>query len=439
MSVVIAEVVPGSPACRANIRPGETLLAINGHAIHDVLDYRFYMTERRLLLEIESGAKRRRVRLQKEEYEELGLEFATYLMDKQHSCRNKCVFCFVDQTPPGMRESLYFKDDDERLSFLFGSYITLTNLSEEEVGRIERMHISPVNVSVHTMNPVLRVEMMKNPSAGRVLSYLRRMADAGIAINAQLVLCPGINDGDELRYSLEKLWELRPALRSVAAVPVGLTRYREGLYPLRSYTPEEAREVVACIHAYADRWEQACGDRIVYPSDEFFLLAGLPLPGPDYYGDYPQLENGVGLCTLLEDEFTRALAGAPVSVTPRSLSMATGAAAWPLIRRLAQRAMERVKGLSVQVYRIENDFFGHSVTVAGLITGRDLVGQLLGKPLGGELLIPQCMLRHERDRFLDDMTLEQAGEALGVPIRTTENDGYALLESMLGEELPPPL
>jgi putative radical SAM enzyme (TIGR03279 family) len=432
---LISDVLPGSPACRAKIKAGETLLSINGHRIHDVLDYRFYMTERRLLLEIESGEKRRRLRLQKGEYEELGLEFATYLMDRQHSCKNKCIFCFVDQTPPGMRESLYFKDDDERLSFLFGSYITLTNLCEEEVERILKMHISPINVSVHTMNPELRIKMMKNPSAGRVLSYLRKMADAGISINAQLVLCPGINDGEELCYSLDQLFTLRPALRSVAAVPVGLTRYREGLCPLRGYTPEEAREVISCIDRYAARWEQECGERVVYPSDEFFLLAGLPLPGPDYYGDYPQLENGVGLCTLLEDEFNDALETAPAAIPPRAVSCATGAAAFPLIERLAARAMAQVKGLTVRVYRIENDFWGHSVTVAGLITGQDLTGQLKGKPLGEELLIPQTMLRHERDRFLDDMTLLKAQLLLSLPIKTVENDGYALLESMLGAPL----
>ena len=433
---MISDVLPGSPAGRAKIRAGETLLSINGHTIHDVLDYRFYMTERRLLLEIESGGKTRRLRLQKGEYEELGLEFATYLMDKQHSCKNKCIFCFVDQTPPGMRESLYFKDDDERLSFLFGSYITLTNLSEEEIARIQRMHISPINVSVHTMNPELRIKMMKNPSAGRVLDYLREMADAGIAINAQLVLCPGINDGEELCYSLEKLWELRPALQSVAAVPVGLTRYREGLCPLRGYTPGEARAVIECIDRYAARWEQECGERIVYPSDEFFLLAGLPLPGPDYYGGYPQLENGVGLCTLLEDEFNDALKGTPTAIPPRAVASATGAAAFPLIKRLAAQAMERIKGLTVRVYRIENDFWGHAVTVAGLITGQDLTAQLKGKQLGEELLIPQTMLRHERDRFLDDMTLAEAQRLLGLPIKTVENDGYALLESMLGAPLP---
>lgn len=432
MGVLISGVAPGSPAARLNIEAGETLLAINGHAIHDVLDYRFYMTERRLLLDIEGEKGRRRLRIYKGEYEEPGLEFATYLMDKQHSCRNRCIFCFVDQTPPGMRESLYFKDDDERLSFLFGSYITLTNLSQEEVGRILRMHISPINVSVHTMNPALRVQMMKNPTAGRVLDYLRQMADAGIAINAQLVLCPGVNDGQELCHSLEKLYALRPALRSVAAVPVGLTRYREGLYPLRSYTQKEAREVIRCIDSYAGRWERECGERIAYPSDEFFLLAGLPLPGPGYYGDYPQLENGVGLCTLLEEEFTLALADAPASILPRRISSATGAAAFPLIERLARLAMERTAGLEIQVCRIENDFFGHSVTVAGLITGRDLIAQLKGRPLGERLLIPQTMLRHERDRFLDDVTLSQAEQALGLPIEPVENDGYALLSAMLG-------
>ena len=433
MSVKITGVSAGSPAARARLRPGGELTAINGHLIHDVLDYRFYMMESVLRLDVApAGGGVRRVRVRKGEYEELGLEFETYLMDRKHSCRNKCIFCFVDQTPPGMRETLYFKDDDERLSFLFGSYITLTNLSDEEIGRIVRMHISPINVSVHTMNPELRVKMMGNPSAGRVLGALRTLADGGIALNTQLVLCPGINDGDELRRSLDELERLFPAVQSIAAVPVGLTRFRDGLYPLRPYTPEEARQVIDAVHAYAERWERERGERIAYPADEFFLLAGMELPGNEYYGAYPQLENGVGLLTLLEEEFRAALDDTvPAARLGREVSVATGEAAYPLLSRLMREA-ERRLGIRVHVYCVYNEFFGRTVTVAGLLTGQDLSAQLRGRELGEELLLPAVTLRHERDRFLDDVTIEQLEAALGVPVRLVENSGEALLAALCG-------
>lgn len=435
MGVKIENVLPHSPAQRVRIRPGDTLIAINNHLIHDVLDYRFYMTEKKLGIElVRADGTEVKVQVLKGEYEDLGLEFATYLMDQKHHCHNKCIFCFVDQTPPGMRETLYFKDDDERLSFLFGSYITLTNLSLEEVDRIVRMHISPINVSVHTMNPQLRVKMMANPSAGNVLSYLKRLADGGIRLNIQLVLCPGINDGEQLRFSLDELGTLFPALQSIAAVPVGLTRYREGLYPLSPYTQEEARDVISILDEFGNRWQTLYGDRTVYAADEFYLKAGLPLPDYAYYGDFPQLDNGVGLLTLLEHEFLQALEDAPREIAPRTVSIATGEAAWPLMERLAQAACKKIHGLQVHVHRIVNDFFGHTVTVAGLITGKDLIHQLKDKPLGACLLLPQVMLRHEQDKFLDDVTLGELQETLQIGTKLIENDGYCLLDALLGQE-----
>lgn len=431
MSVKISGVSAGSPAARTRLRAGDVLVAINGHLINDVLDYRFYMTERLLLLDVAaSDGTEHRIRVRKGEYEELGLEFETYLMDRKHTCKNKCIFCFVDQTPPGMRETLYFKDDDERLSFLFGNYITLTNLSVEEVERIVRMRISPINVSVHTTNPVLRVEMMKNPSAGHVLRYLRILADGEIALNVQLVLCPGINDGEELRRSLRDLEELLPALQSIAAVPVGLTKHREGLTPLCCYTRDAARETIAIIHEFAERWEREFGSRIVYPADEFFQLAKLPIPSSEYYGDFPQLDNGVGLLALLEEEFRDAIEDGEAQ---REISLATGVAAYPLLSRLAKFAEEHVRGLKIHAYCIYNDFFGRTVTVAGLLTGTDLRAQLLGKELGEELLIPAVTLRHERDRFLDDITVEELEASLGVPIHPVENDGAALFAAFAGK------
>lgn len=434
MAVTVTGVDKGSIAERHRIKEGDKIVSINGHLINDVLDYRFYMTDPLLHIGLASkDGRERRVRVRKEEYEDLGLQFETYLMDRKHTCKNKCIFCFVDQTPKGMRETLYFKDDDERLSFLFGNYVTLTNMSLEEIDRIIRMRISPINVSVHTMNPALRVKMMKNPNAGNVLSYLPRLAAGGVKLNTQLVLCPGINDGDELRRSIEELGALWPQLESIAVVPVGLTRYREGLPELRTYTKEEARAVIGTVHEYSERWLRERGERLVYPADEFFLAAGYELPPYEYYGEFPQLDNGVGLLPLLEHEFLEALEDPPTPAGKREVSIATGAAAYPLISSLAARAQERVPGLRVHVHRVLNDFFGHTVTVAGLLTGQDLMRQLGGKALGGELLLPQVMLRHEQDRFLDDVTLEQLEEALGVPVRIVQNDGYELLDALILE------
>lgn len=433
MGVLILSVTPGSPAESAGIKAGEQIVSINRHLISDVLDYRFYMTERRLRIGLvsDSGSERT-VRLRKGEYEELGLEFATYLMDRQHTCKNKCIFCFVDQTPPGMRETLYFKDDDERLSFLFGNYVTLTNLSREEIDRIVRMRVSPINVSVHTMNPELRVSMMANPSAGQVLSYLKILADGGIALNVQLVLCPGINDRDELRKTMDELAKLLPAVQSVAAVPVGLTRYREGLYPLEPFSRLGALETISILHEYAESWQHEWEERIVYPSDEFFLLAELPIPPYPYYGEFPQLDNGVGLLAMLEYEFFEALEGAAEETEPRQLSIATGAAAYPLISHLCEAAMLQIRGLKITPYKIENVFFGPLVTVAGLLTGQDIQAQLAGKALGSALLLPQVTLRHEQDRLLDDMPIELLATALGTDIIPVPNDGFVLLDKMLG-------
>ena len=437
--IVITEVSPSSPAARYGIRPGDRLVSLNGHLIADVLDYRFYMMEKLLKVELlDSQDRRRELQIRKREYEDLGLGFETYLMDRQHTCKNKCIFCFVDQTPPGMRESLYFKDDDSRLSFFFGNYITLTNLTDQDIERIIRMHISPINISVHTTNPELRVKMMKNPRAGTSLKYVRELAEAGIKVNAQLVLCPGINDGEELRRSLRDLGELYPGVESIACVPVGLTDYREGLYPLNSYTREGAREVIDIINEFADHfeWFHGKGNRLAYPADEFFLKAELPIPSEAYYGEFSQLDNGVGMLALMDSEFTSALGLAEPKDLPavRRCSVATGEAAGPLIQRLVKQAEERFPGLQCPVYVIVNDFFGHNITVAGLITGTDLVKQLKGRDLGEELLLPANMLRHETDKFLDDMTLEELSSQLGVPVRPVENDGFQLLDALLGRQ-----
>ena len=328
MPVLIQSVQPGSYAARAGIQPGDTLAAIDGHPVNDLLDYRFYVTSRRIVLDLLRAGKTRSVQIRKGEYDDIGLEFETYLMDKQRSCKNKCVFCFVDQMPPGMRETLYFKDDDSRMSFLFGNYITLTNLTDGDIDRIIQMRISPVNISVHTTDPELRVRMMKNPRAASSLAYIRRLCDADIRVNSQLVLCPGYNDGPALERTLNDLGALYPNLQSIACVPVGLTRFREGLEPLRPYDRERARETIEIIHRFAGRMWETHGERVAYPSDEFFLKAELPVPEPRYYGAFDQLEDGVGTLALLREEFEDALADDPETSASGVLSTVTGEAAY---------------------------------------------------------------------------------------------------------------
>lgn len=435
MSVKIKDVEKGS-ICSKKISGGETLVAVNSHEINDVLDYRFYTSACKLKLEIENEKGRRRtVRIKKGEYDDLGLCFETYLMDKHHSCKNKCIFCFIDQMPSGLRESLYFKDDDSRLSFLFGNYVTLTNLTDKDIDRIIEMHISPVNVSVHTMNPALRVEMMKNPNSGTSLRYLGRLADAGIKLNTQLVLCPGINDGKELEFSLSELGKLYPAVQSIACVPVGLTKHREGLYELEAYNEKTAAAVIDMVDDFNIHFKHFNGETIAYAADEFYLSAHREIPSADYYGDYPQLENGVGMWRLLEDEFTSALEDSDFELSEkRHITAVTGAAAYPLIKKLAISAEKRYNKLSVNVIQINNSFFGESVTVAGLLTGQDILAQLEGKDLGDELIIPDSALRDGEDVFLDDMTLSDLSQKLGITVTPCIADGYALLENFLGGE-----
>ena len=434
--VRITQVDPHGYAQRLGICAEDALLTINGHEIRDVLDYRFYLTDTDVRLALLRDGKEYTVHLHKGEYEDIGLEFETPLMDKKHSCRNKCVFCFIDQLPKGMRESLYFKDDDDRLSFLHGNYVTLTNLTDADVERILTMHISPINVSVHTTNPELRVKMMKNKRAGEVLSYLGTLADAGIALCTQIVLCKGLNDGAELDRSMRDLATYLPALRSCAIVPVGLTKHREGLYPLEAFTPEECAAVIAQVNAFGDECLKKHGTRVFYCADEFYVRAGLPLPDEDYYEDYSQIENGVGLLTSLSSEFAFELDYLeellPSFRAPRTVSVVTGVAAYDHLSRLCRALEARVDGLTIHVYRAINHFFGESVTVAGLLTAKDVISQLQNKPLGDELLFPAVMLRADGDVFLDDLTPADLSAALNVPVRASENDGAKLLHALLG-------
>ena len=434
MAVKVFGVTADSYGAKAGICNGDELISINDHEIFDVLDYRFFIQGKKLSLNLNRNGEEVQVNIRKsDEFADIGLEFETYLMDKQHSCKNKCVFCFVDQMPAGMRDTLYFKDDDSRMSFLFGNYITLTGICEREVQRIIDMHISPVNISVHTMNPELRVEMMGNRFAGDALSNIKRFADNGIEMNTQLVLCPGINDGDELRFSLSELGKMYPAVNSIAAVPVGLTKYRDGLYPLKTYTKEEAEEVIGIIDEFNAHFSfYNNGHILAYASDEFYLLAERPIPDADYYGEFSQLDNGVGVCALLKEEFYHALESYEPGVINRKVTIATGYAAYDLLCELSNAAEKKFKGLTVNVQKIKNEFFGETVTVAGLITGKDFENQLKNTDFGDALLIPSVSLRNEKDKFLDDVTVEELSERLGINVTPVENDGYKLLEMLIG-------
>lgn len=424
MSVIIDSVKPGSPCFLDGIRKGDVLLTVDGNEIFDVLDYDYFCSDGDITLRIEASDG---VRTVYSKSPDAGLGFETYLMDKKQSCRNKCIFCFVDQMPAGMRESLYFKDDDSRLSFLFGNYITLTGISEREVKRIISMHISPVNISVHTMNPELRVAMMKNPAAGKRLDIIRRFAEGGVAMNTQLVLCPGYNDNEELEYSLNGLWKYYPAVQSIAVVPVGITKYRENLPPLRLFTAEEAAKQIAIV----DRFNASRG-HIAYCSDEFYLAAGIPVPDASYYNDYCQIENGVGMWRSLSDEFYDAL-GTADGYAAGSLHIATGVAARPLLSELSSAFAEKFPQADITVHGIVNDFFGHSVTVAGLLTARDIIAQLSGK-VSGTLVIPSCMLKTPQEPvFLDDVSVGELSDALGVKVIVTDGSGYDLCDIFSGE------
>ncbi len=437
MAVIINEVKPFSKCWFLGVRAGDKLVSIDSKEVDDVLDYDFYMSFLPVEMEFVT-AKGKTVKIRATN-ENVGIKFETFLMDKQHSCRNKCVFCFIDQLPKGMRESLYFKDDDSRLSFLFGNYVTLTNLTEHEIERIIAMRISPVNISVHTMNPELRVKMMNNKNAGKCLSIIKRFADAGIKMNAQLVLCPGINDGDELRFSLTELAKMYPSIQSIAAVPVGLTKFRDGLFPLKPYNKQTAGETIDIIEEFSSAFKAENGIRLAYPADEFFLLAGRELPPEEYYDEYPQIDNGVGLWTSLRDEFFEALSELDVTPVNREVTLATGTAAYPLMCEFAQ-AQEKKFGVKVNVVKIINNFFGEGITVAGLMTGTDLIAQLKGRNLGDKLLIPLVMTidytshSTDKNKFLDDITLKEAEKELNIEIVPTPNNGTQLLKNILGVE-----
>ena len=432
MAVTIKDVYRNSYAYRAGCEAGDTLLSINGNDIVDVLDYRFYQLNSDLELKIrDRKGQVHTVKVRKPEYEELGLEFDTYLMDKEKSCRNQCIFCFIDQLPKGMRESLYFKDDDSRLSFLFGNYVTLTNLTEHEISRIIKMHISPINVSVHTTNPELRVKMMNNRFAGDALKILKRLSEHNIAINTQIVCCPGWNDGEELRRSLRDLYDLNVNL--IGVVPVGITKYREGLAKLTPFTVEKARETVDILEEFGEMCMETRGKRIAYAADELYIKAGYEIPDASFYGDFEAIENGIGLIAQLREDFRDELEWRDADDSiKRTVSIACGTSAAPYLRELMDEAEKKFSGVKVNVYPIVNDFFGEQINVSGLIVGQDLHNQLKDKPLGDALLISSAMLRFENDLFLDDVHIDDLSRKLNIEIYPINNDGVMLLNAVLG-------
>lgn len=430
----IKNVLPGSIAEELEIEAGDKLLAINDNEIEDVFDYHYMVNDEFLTVLIEKpDGEQWELEIEKDLEEDLGIAFEQGLMDEYRSCRNKCMFCFIDQMPKGMRETLYFKDDDSRLSFLQGNYVTLTNMSDHDIERIVKYHLGPINISFQTTNPKLRCKMLHNRFAGEALAKVDRLYEGGIEMNGQIVLCKGVNDGEELERSIRDLMKYLPCLQSVSVVPVGLTKYREGLYPLEPFTKEDAKEVLAIIHKWQEKAYVEYGLHFIHAGDEWYILAGEELPQEERYDGYLQLENGVGMLRLLLNEFEEAYVNLDGDEKKREVSIATGLLAYPYIQSMAERIEEKCPKTKIHVYPIRNDFFGEKITVSGLITGKDLIAQLTGQELGERLLIPCSMLRSEEQDFLDDVTLAQVKDALQVQTDIVKSSGQDFIEAILKE------
>lgn len=433
---IVKKVVPGSIAEELEIEPGDCLISVNGNEIEDVFDYHFYVNEEYLTVLVrKADGEEWELEIEKDYEEDLGIEFEQGLMDEYRSCRNKCMFCFIDQMPKGMRDTLYFKDDDSRLSFLQGNYITLTNMSDHDIQRIVRYHLEPINISFQTTNPELRCRMLNNRFAGDALKKVDILYEGGIQMNGQIVLCKGVNDGEELERSIRDLSGYLPNLQSVSVVPVGLTKYREGLYPLEPFTKEEAKEVLAVIHKWQEKLYEEYGLHFIHGGDEWYLLAEEELPEEERYDGYLQLENGVGMLRLLINEFEESYADLLGDDKVREVSIATGKLAYPYIKYFAEKLEEKYTNTLIQVYCIRNDFFGERITVSGLITGQDLMEQLKDKPLGERLLLPCSMFRDQEEVFLDDITRQQLSETLQVQTDIVKSSGQDFIEAVLNEQI----
>ena len=433
---MIKDVLPGSIADELGIEAGDKLISINNNEIEDVFDYHFYVNDEELVLLIEKpNGEEWELEIEKDYEEDLGIEFEQGLMDEYRSCHNKCMFCFIDQMPEGMRDTLYFKDDDSRLSFLQGNYVTLTNMSDHDIERIVRYHLEPINISFQTTNPELRCKMLHNRFAGDALKKVDTLYESGIQMNGQIVLCKGINDGEELERSIRDLSKYVPCLQSVSVVPVGLTKYREGLYPLEPFTREDAVKILDTIHRWQDKFYEEYGIHFIHAGDEWYILAGEEMPEEERYDGYLQLENGVGMLRLLENEFEEAYEKVDGDDRDRELSIATGFLEYPYIQKMASRIEEKYSNTQIHVYPIRNDFFGELITVSGLITGQDLIHQLQNQKLGDRLLLPCNMFRSQEEVFLDDITLAQVEDALQVRADIVKSSGQDFIDVIVNEIL----
>lgn len=430
---IVKSLMPGGIGEELGIEPGDKLLAINGNEIQDVFDYYYYEESEQLLLLIEKpDGEEWELEIEKDEDESLGIEFDQSLMDEYRSCRNKCMFCFIDQMPKGMRETLYFKDDDSRLSFLQGNYITLTNMSDHDVERIVKYRLEPINISFQTTNPQLRCKMLHNRFAGEALKKVDILYRGQIEMNGQIVLCKGVNDGEELERTIRDLTGYLPYLKSVSIVPVGLTKYRDGLYPLEPFTKEDAREVLSVIHRWQEKIYQEHGIHMIHAGDEWYVLAEEEVPEEERYDGYLQLENGVGMMRLLFNEVQEALSAVTGDERQREISLATGRLMYPYIGKILEEIRKKFPNITTHLYAIRNDFFGERITVSGLITGQDLTGQLKGQPLGERLLLPCNMLKIGEPVFLDDFTLEEVENSLQVKTDIVKSSGQDLLDAVIG-------
>ena len=432
MEHIISSVAPGSIAQEMGIEPGDRLLEVNGKSPEDVFDYRYLMNEEEILVLIrKANGEEWELEIEKEYEDDLGIEFENGLMDDYRSCRNKCIFCFIDQLPKGMRSTLYFKDDDSRLSFLQGNYLTLTNMSEHDIDRIIQYKLSPINISFQTMNPELRCKMLHNRFAGEIFDKVKRLKEAGIIMNGQIVLCRGVNDGAELERSIRELTAYMPQLESVSVVPVGLTRYRDGLYPLEPFTKEDACEVLDLIHGWQEKLYKEWGNHFIHAGDEWYILAERPIPEEKTYDGYLQLENGVGMVRLLEEEVAQTLAGMTGDDRKIHRTIATGELAAPFLRKHVDAVRKKYPNVDIQVLAIRNEFFGGKITVAGLITGTDLISQLKGKDLGDRLLLTNHMLKSGEPVFLDDVTVDDVQNALQIKVSIVESSGADFVSSLI--------
>lgn len=436
MPAKIKYVLSGSIAEEIGLEPGDIIEKINDIEIKDVLDYRFLINDEFITLTVKTKqGEVVEVDIEKDAYEPLGAEFENSLMDKPLHCTNKCVFCFIDQLPKGMRESLYFKDDDTRLSFFQGNYVTLTNLSDDEIDRIIRLHISPINISVHTMNPELRVKMLKNPKAARLPEIMQRLCDNGIIMNCQIVLCPGYNDKNELSYTISELYKMNECVKSVSVVPIGLTKHRDGLCEMEPVTKEVALQIISEIETWQKKARGEIGTGFVYASDEIYLKAGLPIPDSESYFGFPQIENGVGMIASLREELLDAFKKAPATSKKRTVTMVTGVCVYETMCSLAQLVNEKFPDIKINVEKIINNFFGEQITVSGLLCGCDIIEQLQGKELGDVLIVTKNMLRDGENVLLDDVTTDDIERELNTKIIAVGDDGYELLEAILGVDM----